>query len=130
MISRGLLAVCLVAAVGCGASSGVAGIDARGKPVVVLVSDDPVSLRGRNFAARELLTIRVSVTGRTYSKRLRASSLGTFKARFESALASECSPLGISVTGAAGSRAVFSRKIQIPPACGISPQPGTPPSQP
>lgn len=123
MISRGLLAVCLVAAVGCGASTGLAGVELKRKPVVVLVSDDPVSLRGRNFAAREQLIVRVSLGGRSYAKRLRATALGTFSARFTGVAATECDPIAVSVTGGGGSRVGLTRKIQIPPACGIAPQP-------
>ena len=124
MISRGLLIVLAVlAALGAGAGAGTAGVDAKRKPVVVLLSDSPVALRGRGFAARERLTVRVTIANRIYTKRLRATALGTFTARFTEAAATECDPLGVSVTGAAGSRAVLTRKIQIPPACGIAPQP-------
>lgn len=130
MISRGLLAAFLVVAVGCGATTGTAAVDSKRKPVVVLVSDDPVSLRGRNFVPRELLTVRLSVGNRLYTKRVRATSLGMFSAQFATVAATECDPIGVSVAGTAGSRAGLAKKIQIPAACGISPQPGTPPSQP
>ena len=124
MISRGLLvALAALAALGAGVGAGTAGVETKRKPVVVLVSDGPVALRGRGFAARERLTVRVSVANRVYTMRVRATALGTFTARFTEAAANECEPLAVSVTGTAGSRAALTRKIQIPPACGVAPQP-------
>lgn len=130
MISRGFLvagAAALVSSVtavaGSAAVAGGARADAERKPAIVLVSDGPVALRGRGFASRERLTVRVSISRRVYTKRLRATALGTFTVRFADAAITECDPFSVSVTGSAGSRAGLSRKIQIPPACGIAPQP-------
>jgi hypothetical protein len=120
VISRILvLALALVAAMATGAAAETSASAERAKPAVVLLSDSPVALRGRGFASRERLTVRVSIANRTYTKRLRASAAGTFTARFSEAAARACEPIGVSVTGRGGSRVGLARKIQIPPACGI-----------
>jgi hypothetical protein len=97
--------------------------DAGRKASLVLVSESPVTLRGRGFRPAERVTVRLHAAGESYAKRLQASAAGVFTARFTAVVATECEPLSVIATGAAGSRATMARKIQVPPACGIATQP-------
>lgn len=133
MISKLLvLGVALAATVGGAAAGAATGSAPEGKrePAIMLLSETPVALRGSGFKPRERVALRVVVANRTFTKSVRSTPAGTFTARFTQAERTECDPLSAIATGGSGSRAMLARKIDIPPACGMSPQPGTPPTQP
>ena len=134
MISRGFVVVAVaslaVAGVAAAAISAEGQGEAKRKAAIELWLNDPVVVHGTGFAAEEKLTLRVMVGGDTYTKRFRASDAGKFTKRFADAAVDNCDALSIVAVGAEGSRATITRKFQIPPACGISPQPGVPPAQP
>jgi hypothetical protein len=111
-----------------GAEASVDGREATPKATLVLLSRDPITVAGRNFASRERVTVRVSLEERTLAKSVRASAAGRFTIRFAEASASECAPVVATATGRSGSKA-STRKVDIPPPCGMTPQPGVPPSE-
>ena len=94
---------------------------ARPKASLAVVDDSPVTVSGRGFLARERVTLRTSVAGRLHVEVVTANRLGRFTAQFDGVDA-QCSPYAVSAVGARGSRAT-TRKIAIPPACGIPIQP-------
>ena len=132
MISRGLAGAVVASLVVVGIAAAATGgdTDVKRKPKIELVDDAPLVVYGSGFAARERVTVKVMVGGDTYAKRLRATLAGTFTARIVDAPVANCEPLSIVAVGAAGSRATLTRKFQIPPPCGISPQPGGLPTVP
>jgi hypothetical protein len=95
--------------------------ETKRRPAVVVTSEDPVVVAGRGFVPRERVVLRVLVGSHAYSKQLRATALGTFRATFAEADA-ECHPFSVTALGGAGSRATQVRRITIPPPCGIDPQ--------
>ena len=122
MISRPIVlgsitAACLVLSAAAAAFSP----DTAPRPTLVLVADAPISFAGRGFAPRERVTVRLSWNGVALKRQVVATGLGTFRVRFAGASRTECEPAVGVATGSAGSRA-SSRKIRIPPACGIAQQ--------
>ena len=95
--------------------------EASNRPALAVTDPSPVTVRGKNFRARERVTLRATINGRSYVRQIRATAGGAFLARF-TAHWDECFPLNLSAAGASGSKATF-RKINIPPACGVAPQP-------
>ena len=95
---------------------------ARAKATLAVVDESPVTVIGRGFLAKERVTLRTSVAGHLHRKVVTANRLGRFTAQFDGVEAAQCSPYAVSAVGARGSRAT-TRKIAIPPACGIPIQP-------
>jgi hypothetical protein len=116
VISLGLLAIVLTAGAAASAS------ESTRRPVVTVTREAPVVVTGRGFAAGERIALRVVVERRAYSKTLRATSAGTFRATFAEADA-KCHPYTVTAVGRSGSRASQRRSFSIPPPCGIAPQP-------
>jgi hypothetical protein len=103
-------------------------VSAERKASVVLLDESPIAVFGRGFVPRERVTVRVVIGKRNLTARVRASTAGRFTVRFQESLP-DCSPFSVTATGGAGSRAML-RKINIPPPCGMDPQPGAPPTAP
>ena len=123
MISRVIVlgsvtAACLVLAA---AAVGFSPEAAARRPALVLVADAPISFAGRGFAPRERVTVRLAWNGAALRRQVVATPLGTFRVRFTESVLPDCESVVGVATGSAGSRA-SSRKIQIPPPCGIAPQ--------
>ena len=112
-----LLSVPLLAAALLALPAGAAGT----KTSLAVVDESPVTVLGRGFVARERVTLRTSIAGRLHRKVVTANRLGRFTAQFDG-VDVQCSPYVVSAVGARGSRAT-TRKIAIPPACGIPIQP-------
>jgi hypothetical protein len=112
----------LVAAAAVATTTALAASEAKRRPHVAVTKQDPVVVAGRYFAARERISVRLTVNGLPYAKRLRATRAGTFRATFAEADA-QCQPFTVSARGATGSRATQTRTFNIPPPCGIAPQP-------
>ena len=100
------------------------------KPTLALSSSGPLTVKGFGFAPRERVTVRLTFGSDTFSRAPRANPRGRFAVQFPVQLADlvllECSRTVIVVaTGnRSGRRAQFRiRSIQIPPPCGIAPQP-------
>jgi hypothetical protein len=96
--------------------------DARRQPSVAVTREQPVIVAGRAFLARERIALRVVIGSRAFSRSLRATATGTFRATFAAADAT-CHPYAVTARGAAGSRASQTRRFNIPPPCGMDPQP-------
>jgi hypothetical protein len=79
-----------------------------------LLKPAPLQVVGSHFVARERVRVTASADSNSVSKRVRASSSGTFTARFAFG-AGHCSGLRVVAVGNDGSRATLKR---IPlPAC-------------
>lgn len=89
----------------------------KARAKVMLVDDSPLVVSGRAFVRAERVTLRTSLEGRRYTKRIVASQVGRFTTRIANVDA-ECSPFVVTAVGARGSRATL-RRIIIPPPCGI-----------
>ncbi|MBA3243637.1 MAG: hypothetical protein H0T61_00470 [Actinobacteria bacterium] len=92
------------------------------KPALVLADRSPLTIAGRGFESGERIVVKVVGTGMERRRTIVADRLGRFTTRWAGAVLPECSPYTVSATGARGSRAML-RRVQIPPACGIAPQP-------
>jgi hypothetical protein len=117
VISMGLVAAVAVATAGAARDA-----ETKRRPAVVMTSEYPVVVAGRGFVGRERITLRVVTGSGAYAKALRATVAGTFRATFADADA-QCYPYTVTAVGRAGSRAVQTRRFNIPPPCGIDPQP-------
>lgn len=124
MISRGVVVLSIAAAALAATSvaAAVHGPAVTRKAALALVSKTPITVAGRSFASRERVTVRVSLDGRTIARAVVATAAGRFAVRFPKTSADECTRVVATAVGSAGSRAA-TRKIEIPPACGIAPQP-------
>jgi hypothetical protein len=91
------------------------------RPLLALVNDDPVVVSGRGFVSRERITLRATVGGAQFSKRVFASRFGRFTAEVADADAT-CSPFVITARGRTGTTATLKR-INIPAPCGVVIQP-------
>ena len=89
---------------------------------MALTSETPVVIAGRGFRGRERISLRLVLGTQRFAKAFRATRSGTFRATFVQADAS-CSPFTLIAVGRAGSRATQTRRFNIPPPCGIAPQP-------
>jgi hypothetical protein len=77
------------------------------RPTLRIVDRAPVVIRGAGFAADERVTVVVAARSRS-SKRVTATSSGTFIARFNVVLG-RCSRYSIQAFGSTGSRARLTR---------------------
>ena len=91
-------------------------------PSVAVTSEAPIVVVGRGFRSRERISLRLTVGNETFSRVLRATAAGRFRAAFAQVDAS-CYPFSVVAVGRAGSRATQTRRFTIPPPCGIAPQP-------
>jgi hypothetical protein len=96
--------------------------EARRHPSVAVTKEDPVVVAGRGFVARERVAVRVVIGRRAFTRTVRATATGTFRATFAEADA-QCHPYSVAARGGEGSRATQTRSFTIPPPCGIDPQP-------
>jgi hypothetical protein len=86
-----------------------------------ITDDQPVTVAGAGFRPQERVTVRYSPSGEQAAvKTVRASRVGRFTVVFLGQAVPECAAFKVTAVGNAGSRA---RMIEIPPPCGISPQP-------
>ena len=114
VVLNGLLFLALVV-------SAASASPAARRPSLALVSDDPVVVSGRGFVSRERVTLRATVGGREFSKRVLASRFGRFTTEVADADAT-CSPFVITARGRTGTTATLKR-INIPSPCGVVIQP-------
>lgn len=93
------------------------------KPTLTLRDQTPVVVGGSGFAARERVRVKVQVSAGRFAKSVTAGRRGRFTARFAGVTAT-CGPVHVSAVGQGGSRAgLVLRGREIPPPCGIDPQP-------
>jgi hypothetical protein len=92
------------------------------RPVVTMTREAPIVVAGRGFVAGERIALRAVVGRRVYSRSLRATSAGAFRATFAAADA-KCRPYTVTAVGRSGTRASETRRFNIPPPCGMDPQP-------
>jgi hypothetical protein len=78
----------------------------------IVVTDDPVAVRGTGFRAGEHVRVKLSA-GATYSRRVTATARGTFRVVFPSASIDSCRGYTASAIGDGGSRAW----LKIAPEC-------------
>lgn len=123
-ISRFLVAISVGVATPVVAAGAIAApvSEEKRRPAVAVTRESPVVVAGRGFAARERVALRAVVGSRAFSTSLRATSAGTFRATFAEADAN-CHPYTITAVGRSGSRASQTRRFNIPPPCGMDPQP-------
>jgi hypothetical protein len=121
-ISRVLFAISLFALTAVAAGSAIGATEARRHPSVAVTREDPVIVAGRSFAARERVALRVVIGSRAFTRTVRATAIGSFRATFAEADA-ECHPYSVTARGGEGSRATQTRSFSIPPPCGIATQP-------
>jgi hypothetical protein len=78
-------------------------------PAVVRIADrDPLTLRGRHFKAGERVRLVVTLKQDTRTRRLRASSSGTFESAFADLTWERCNGnLKVAATGSRGSHVQF-----------------------
>ena len=98
---------------------------AKIRPTLTITGTGPVTVTGVRFLPRERVTVRLSVAGQGLSRGAIASPAGRVVVRFAVDMPTpECGGLVVSAraTGARGSTA-FVRRFEIPPPCGIAPQP-------
>jgi hypothetical protein len=103
------------------AAAPIVGAEVKRRPTLAVVAESPLTVAGRGFRSFERVTVRTSVRGTAYTRRVRAGRTGGFTARFASVNA-ECHPFAVTAVGGRGSRAA-ARRIRIPPPCGIAIQP-------
>jgi hypothetical protein len=116
-----LISVASLAVAAAGLASAAPERETKRHPAVVVTNENPVVVAGRGFAARERVALSVRIGSRAYAKALRATPAGTFRATFAQADA-QCQPYTVTAVGRSGSRAVQTRRFNIPPPCGIDPQ--------
>jgi hypothetical protein len=117
-----LIAVGLVPVAVSGAAVAAPATETKRRPAVVVTNEDPVVVAGRGFLGRERISLRVAIGSRVFSRNLRATSAGTFRATFAEADA-QCHPFSVTAVGRSGSRATQTRRFNIPPPCGMDPTP-------
>lgn len=121
-ISASVLAVAVAGSAVAVAGSAVAATDAKRHPFVAVANEAPVVVTGRGFVARERIRLRLAIGSRVFAKGVRATAAGTFRAAFAETDA-QCQPYSITAVGGFGSRATQTRRFNIPPPCGVEPQP-------
>ena len=110
-------ALALVASV---AAFGAAGSAARQQARLTVADLTPITVSGRGFRARERVRVVATLDEQRRSRMVRASSLGTFKVRFETLYEHPCSAGGtVRATGSLGSLAA----AKVPPAPDCPPPP-------
>lgn len=112
----------LAALAGLGSGEGGSSEAGVARPALVLADRSPLTIAGHGFESGERIAVKVAGNGTERRKTVVADRLGRFTARWAGAVLPECRPYTASATGARGSRAML-RRVQIPPACGIAPQP-------
>jgi hypothetical protein len=85
-------------------------------PSLTVASAHPVVVEGRGFAADEPVTLRTSINGEQFEKKVNADAKGCFTAQIADVDA-ECVPFRVSAEGERGSRAVTPQRV--PPPCGV-----------
>jgi hypothetical protein len=103
------------------AAAATDGAEVKRRPAVAVVSESPLTVTGRGFRRFERVTVRTTVQGTAYTRRVRAGRAGRFTARF-AGVDAECHPFAVTAVGGRGSRAA-AKRIGIPPPCGIVVQP-------
>jgi autotransporter translocation and assembly factor TamB len=104
------------------AVSAVAAAAGQQAAQIRLTGTSPIQVSGSGFAAGDRITVRVSQpTHPVLSKAVVATAGGRFVVRFPTHSLDECNAYSITATGASGTRAT--RRILIPPPCGIDPSP-------
>ena len=103
-----------------------AAAELRIRPTLAIAGSGPITVTGSRFVPLERVTVRLALGGQAkLSRVVIANRLGKLVVRFAGELSTtECG--GFIVTaqaiGARGSSAVV-RRLEIPPPCGIAPQP-------
>jgi len=95
------------------------------RAVLTVAGPGPVTVTGMRFLPRERVTVLLSVTGQDrLSRSVVASRTGRIVVRFTGQTAPDCGGYVMSARaiGARGSTAAV-RRLEIPPPCGIAPQP-------
>jgi hypothetical protein len=110
------------------ATTGSAATQTKSKATVTLAGTAPVTVTGWGFAPRERVSVRLSFANDVFSRVARTSAKGRFALQFPGAAPTldECTQsVFVFATGnRSGRSATFRvRSIQIPPPCGIAPQP-------
>ena len=101
---RGLV---LLTAVASALSLGIAGSAActETQTRVRMLDPDPLTLRGVDFGRYELVRLTVSLGEKTAARKLRASAVGAFTARFPELRYGRCGPaLSVTAVGSRGHR--------------------------
>ena len=109
-----LVAAALVAGAAPGAST---------KPALRIELETPLTVTGRAFETRELVTVRAHGSFGTRSEKVRATRAGAFRVSFRKVSGSPCVLSRLTAVGARGSRAF----LRLPPgACPhlLPPPPG------
>jgi len=109
----GIRTIAMGAVVAAALASSLAGLahgstSARHHPALRLVKPVPLEVRGSGFRAGERVRLVARAANFTSTKRLRASSSGSFAVAFRLG-ASHCSGLLVIATGNAGSRTTLKR---------------------
>jgi hypothetical protein len=91
-------------------------------PSLRLVDRAPLTVRGANFKARELVRVTASVEEATATRSVRTGPGGGFTVRFLTLGAGRCESLHVVARGATGTRAVL--KTFPPAVCQPVSQPG------
>jgi hypothetical protein len=108
-------AVALAALTLAGLSSAVAPSAATGKAKLVMVDGSPLTIRGLSFRSREPVKVIVASRKRI-TKRLYATSRGTFVVRFSGIDVDRCEGFAAFAIGARGSKATLGRPhVYCPP---------------
>lgn len=110
-------------AVACALTAGLVVSASAGKQraTLALVKENPVVVVGRGFLRGERVTLRTAINGQRFTRTVTANRYGRFT-RQVADVDAECWPFTISASGMRGSHAV-TRKINIPPPCGVPIQP-------
>jgi hypothetical protein len=90
--------------------AGAAGTTAA-KPVLRIELEHPLTVTGRAFEARELVTVRAVGTFGTRTLRVRTTRRGAFRLSFRRVSGSPCILRRVVAVGARGSRA----ELRLPP---------------
>jgi hypothetical protein len=113
-VKRLALAAAVLAVV---AFSGL-GSAASQPPTLLVLTRQPLVVRGLHFQANEWVRLAAFSNGVT-SKRVHASSIGTFTTALPLLRYGRCNGLGIRAVGSLGSRATLGLKLPLP-ACAIA----------
>jgi len=92
------------------------------RPTLALATTDGVLVRGTGFRPAELLRVTLTVDGKPYPHRVRASARGRFALRYPGLAIDACTPWRLTARGSLGSRATLlpraSRDCPPPPPAG------------
>jgi hypothetical protein len=105
-----IVAALAAAVVAVGAGSGAATVGVL-KPTVTIAFTPVVTVKGKRFKKLESLTVKLKDPDHTWTRKVRATKLGTFSVGFGALALNECSEYTLTVVGSLKSRYSLSHSL-------------------